>query len=55
MKKFAICRMLTDDSGQGLVEYALAGAMISTVVIGGLHMVGQKINSLLIAAGNALP
>lgn len=48
-------RMLTDDSGQGLVEYVLASAMISTVVIGGLHMIGQQINTLLINVGNALP
>ena len=55
MKKSTLFRMLTDESGQGLVEYALVSAMISTVIIGGLHIVGQKINSLLIAAGNEFP
>jgi len=45
MKKF-----LLDDSGQGLVEYALIIALVSIVAIAALQTLGQKTNNTL---GNA--
>ena len=43
---------LTDDSGQGLVEYALIVALISIVAIAALRAVGQQAsNTMSNAAG----
>ena len=43
---------LCDESGQGLVEYALIIALVSIVAIAALQVLGQKVsNSLSNAAG----
>jgi pilus assembly protein Flp/PilA len=48
-----MARMLLDDSGQGLVEYALIIALISIVAIAALTTLGRKMNNTLRnAAGN---
>jgi len=38
---------LTDDRGQGLVEYALIIATVSIVAIAALNLVGKKANNTL--------
>lgn len=43
-----------DDSGQGLVEYALIIAVIAIVVIAALQLVGNKGNNSLMNASNIL-
>lgn len=37
--------LLTDESGQDLIEYALIAALITIAVIGGLNGLAAKINS----------
>jgi pilus assembly protein Flp/PilA len=45
---------LQDDSGQGLVEYALIIAMVSIVAIAALNFLGQKASNTLSNAANQL-
>jgi pilus assembly protein Flp/PilA len=45
---------LKDDSGQGLVEYALIIALVSIVCISALSMLGNKANNTLTNASNQL-
>jgi Flp pilus assembly pilin Flp len=40
-------RLLTDESGQGLVEYALILSCISLLVIGALHALGHRASMTL--------
>ncbi len=40
-------RFLTDDSGQGLVEYALIIALVSIVAIAALQLLGGKASNTL--------
>jgi len=47
--------LLLDDSGQGLVEYALIIALVAIVAIAGLSLLGGKSNNSLSNATNALP
>lgn len=51
-KNFA--SMLSDDAGQGLVEYALIIALVSIVAIAALRLLGGKANNTLNNAANAL-
>ena len=41
-----------EESGQGMVEYALIIALIAIVVIVGLTFLGPKINALFFNIGN---
>jgi len=43
-----------DDSGQGLVEYALIVALVSLVAIAALQLLGQKANNSLSNAATDL-
>ena len=43
-----------DDSGQGLVEYALIVALVSLVAIAALQLLGQKANNSLSNAASDL-
>jgi Flp pilus assembly pilin Flp len=44
--------MLADESGQGLVEYALIISLVAIVAIGSLRVLGEKAsNTLSNAAG----
>ena len=43
-----------EESGQGMVEYALIIALIAIVVIVGLMFLGPKINDLFNEIGNEL-
>ena len=49
-----IASFLKQDSGQGLVEYALIIALVAIVVIGALQLLGNKSNNSLTNAGNNL-
>jgi pilus assembly protein Flp/PilA len=47
-------RLLCDESGQDLIEYALIAAMISLMAITGLNGLSSKINSEYSKIGNDL-
>ncbi len=55
MSHFAIRAFIVDDSGQGLVEYALIIAMVSIVAIAGLSLLGSKAQNTFNNAGSQLP
>lgn len=50
----AIKRFWNDESGQGLVEYALILFLIAIVVIVALTTLGKKTNNVLTNVGTAL-
>jgi pilus assembly protein Flp/PilA len=47
-------RLLHDESGQDLIEYALIAALLSIVAITGLNGLAGKINSEFTKIGNTL-
>ncbi len=47
-------RMLKDESGQGLVEYALIIALVSVVAIAALSVLGRKASNTLSNAANSI-
>jgi Flp pilus assembly pilin Flp len=47
-------RLLLDDAGQGLVEYALIIALVSIVALAGLSLFGGDSNNSLNKAANSL-
>jgi pilus assembly protein Flp/PilA len=47
-------RLLSDDRGQGLVEYALIVALVSIVAIAALKFLGGKASNTLNNAANAI-
>ncbi len=47
-------RFLKDDSGQGLVEYALIIALVSIVAIASLSLLGRKMSNTLNRAAISL-
>jgi len=47
-------RMLKDESGQGLVEYALIIALVSIVAIASLSLLGRKMSNTLNRAAISL-
>jgi pilus assembly protein Flp/PilA len=49
-----IQRILINDAGQGLVEYALIIGLVAMVVIAALTVLGNKNNNSLMNAGNIL-
>jgi pilus assembly protein Flp/PilA len=49
-----IRRFLSDDAGQGLVEYALIIALVSIVCIAALSTLGMKVDNSLDNAANNL-
>ena len=46
--------LVTDDSAQGLVEYALIVALVSIVAIAALRFLGSKASNTLSNAANRL-
>jgi pilus assembly protein Flp/PilA len=49
-----IRNFLADDSGQGLIEYALVIATVSLVAIAALNLLGRKVNDSLTNVANNL-
>ena len=45
---------LSDESGQGLVEYALIIALVSVVAIAALQLLGKSANNTLSTTSNAM-
>jgi pilus assembly protein Flp/PilA len=45
----------TNESGQGLVEYALILLLVALAAIGGLGILGTSVNDLLQTAADAIP
>ena len=47
-------RFFKDESGQGMVEYALIIALIAVVVIGAVVILGGRIKDIFSSAGDEL-
>ena len=45
---------LTNENGQGMVEYGLIIALIAVVVIGALALLGPKVKDIFTKAGDAI-
>jgi pilus assembly protein Flp/PilA len=52
--KLAIDRLIREDTGQGLTEYALILALIGVAAIVALSLVGGPTQGVLSTAGNSL-
>lgn len=52
--KLAIARLVENEEGQGLTEYALILALIAIVAIVALQLLGGGVTNVLSAAGNSL-
>jgi pilus assembly protein Flp/PilA len=52
--KLAIARLMDQDEGQGLTEYALILALIAIVAIVALQFLGGKVNDALSTVGSSL-
>jgi pilus assembly protein Flp/PilA len=53
--KLAIARMIEEEEGQGLTEYALILALIAIVAIVALNFLGGKVTDALSTVGKSLP
>ena len=52
---FALVKKLwSDESGQGLVEYALILGLIAIVTVGALTLIGTNVNTMLTTMANGL-
>jgi pilus assembly protein Flp/PilA len=51
----AVLRVLEEEDGQGLVEYALILALIAVVAILALTFLGGSVTQSLSTVGNSLP
>jgi pilus assembly protein Flp/PilA len=54
MDRRSVFLLLEDDSGQGLVEYALIIALVAMVAVAALRILGGKVNNALKNAANGL-
>jgi pilus assembly protein Flp/PilA len=52
--KLAIARLMDEEEGQGLTEYALILALIAIVAIVALQFLGGKVNDALSTVGSSL-
>ncbi len=52
--KLAITRLMDEDEGQGLTEYALILALIAIVAIAALHFLSGGVNNELSTVANGL-
>jgi pilus assembly protein Flp/PilA len=52
--KLAIARLVEENDGQGLTEYALILALIAIVAIVALTFLGGKVNDALSTVGSSL-
>jgi pilus assembly protein Flp/PilA len=53
MKTILRC-FIRDKSGSSVIEYGLAAALISIVIIGAVGIVGTNLNGVYVAVGTAL-
>lgn len=53
--KLAFARLVDEDEGQGLTEYALILALIAIVAIVALQILGGKVSDVLSTVGSSLP
>lgn len=53
--KMAIARLVEENEGQGLTEYALILALIAIVAIVALQILGGKVQDVLSTVGSSLP
>jgi pilus assembly protein Flp/PilA len=52
--KLAIARLVDEEEGQGLTEYALILALIAIAAIVALQFLGGKVTSVLSTVGNSV-
>lgn len=52
--KLAIARLLDEEDGQGLTEYALILVFIAIVAIAALHFLGGGVTSALSTVGSSI-
>jgi pilus assembly protein Flp/PilA len=52
---FAQDRLRSEEKGATAVEYGLMVGLIAVVIIGAVIILGNKLNALFTAIGNALP
>jgi pilus assembly protein Flp/PilA len=50
----AFARMLDEEEGQGLTEYALILALIAVIAIAALTLLGGKVSDVLSTAANSI-
>jgi pilus assembly protein Flp/PilA len=53
--KLALTRLMDNEEGQGLTEYALILALIAIVAIVALNFLGGKVSGVLSTVGSSLP
>ncbi len=53
--KMTIARLVEENEGQGLTEYALILALIAIVAIVALQILGGKVQDVLSTVGSSLP
>lgn len=53
--KLAVARMIEEEEGQGLTEYALILALIAIIAIVALNVLGGKVSNALSTVANSLP
>lgn len=53
--KLAVARMIEEEEGQGLTEYALILALIAIIAIVALNLLGGKVSNALSTVANSLP
>jgi pilus assembly protein Flp/PilA len=53
--KLALARLMDEEDGQGLTEYALILALIAIIAIVALSFLGGKVSNVLSTIGNSLP
>ena len=52
--KNSICRLHSDESGQGLVEYALILALVAFAAVVAMQTLAQDINNAFVGIGTTL-
>jgi len=48
-------RFLKDESGATAIEYGLIAGLIAVVIIAGVSLLGENLNSMFDAIGNQIP
>ncbi len=54
-RKDMLANVTSDESGQGLVEYAMIILLVSIVAIGALTLLGTSVSDLIDTVGGAFP